>query len=764
MKNPLALACLALLFHSAPLSAANYYVSPSGADTNPGTLAAPWRTIARVNTGPLVAGDTVYFERGGTWRETLSPAANGTAAARLTFDAYGNGAKPVITGSEIITGWSVYGGGTANTYAAPLAIQTQMVTSNSTYIKKGTSKDTLALNQYFWEAGTLYLNIGGSPAGAVIEAGQRNHAIALPTVRRYVTVRNLRLEKTTANNIVINNSSFWRVEGCDLFFGNSTTSMSGAGIHADRAHDSVFTNNHVNYALGDGMMVWRSARVEVSENLIENVLDDGIDSGADGIQFGAKIETPNACDGFKILNNHVSRPGTNVAKGCIIQEMGSNGIISGNICVGGKFGLSSDGSNNIIEYNYVTAFGDNGGLRVAELMEESGSKFRYNIVTNNPTGRGIVIASPGGTFARRNFEIHNNIVYNTFYGIDISVPFSGSVRNNIVWSDVNANPQRRFSMTTVATGDNLVVDNNIWQDKGTDPNVYMMRINGVGYGDLPAWRLATPYDDNSTEANPLWVDPANEDFHLQAGSPAIDAAHDYGVAEDFEGTPVPQGLAPDIGAYERVGLLAYEGFDYAAGAFNGSAGGSGWTGGWSATDGAANSEVASGGLTYTGLPSAGNRLKIWDNGGGFNTATRTLANTFGATPGTYWISFLARKVNNGREAYINFGTLGFRAYQANPWQVKTGSTSYANLTGAASNTLHLFVVRVDAGAPATVRVWVDPVIANGEPAPGTALATVNEPAGFSFNTVAIKHGPHGLESGEWDEIRLGTSFQSVTAP
>jgi hypothetical protein len=72
---------------------------------------------------------------------------------------------------------------------------------------------------------------------------------------------------------------------------------------------------------------------------------------------------------------------------------------------------------------------------------------------------------------------------------------------------------------------------------------------------------------------------------------------------------------------------------------------------------------------------------------------------------------------------------------------------------------------VDAGATsATVYTWVDPVLASGEPSTSTALVTLTDSAGFNFNTVAIKQGPYGnnTQLSEWDEIRLGTSFNSVT--
>jgi hypothetical protein len=78
-----------------------YYVSfTQGADTNAGTVSAPWKTIARVNAQPLQPGDVVAFKRGETWHETLRPRSSGIAKLPIIFRAYGVGPPPKFSGTS----------------------------------------------------------------------------------------------------------------------------------------------------------------------------------------------------------------------------------------------------------------------------------------------------------------------------------------------------------------------------------------------------------------------------------------------------------------------------------------------------------------------------------------------------------------------------------------------------------------------------------------------------------------------------------------
>lgn len=82
--------------------AATYHVSPRGDDDRDGlTPATAWRTVQRVNTADLQPGDQVLFERGGEWRESLRPQ-RGAEGAPILYGAYGEGPKPLFTGSVLL--------------------------------------------------------------------------------------------------------------------------------------------------------------------------------------------------------------------------------------------------------------------------------------------------------------------------------------------------------------------------------------------------------------------------------------------------------------------------------------------------------------------------------------------------------------------------------------------------------------------------------------------------------------------------------------
>jgi hypothetical protein len=95
------------------------YVSPTGNDSNPGTMAQPLRTVGKARdlvrgmTAGMTADITVYL-RGGTYQQTstlaFTNADSGQNGHYVKYLAY-TGEQPIITGGAPITGWTASSNG-----------------------------------------------------------------------------------------------------------------------------------------------------------------------------------------------------------------------------------------------------------------------------------------------------------------------------------------------------------------------------------------------------------------------------------------------------------------------------------------------------------------------------------------------------------------------------------------------------------------------------------------------------------------------------
>ena len=91
---------------------------------------------------------------------------------------------------------------------------------------------------------------------------------------------------------------------------------------------------------------------------------------------------------------------------------------------------------------------------------------------------------------------------------------------------------------------------------GWSPAESGVRIDSQGAKDFCDYNMFwgcknRGYGEHDFVAEPQFVDPDKGDYRLKPGSPGIDMGVDAGLKTDLEGTPRPQGKAPDIGAFEH---------------------------------------------------------------------------------------------------------------------------------------------------------------------------------------------------------------------
>ena len=239
-------------------------------------------------------------------------------------------------------------------------------------------------------------------------------------------------------------------------------------------------------------------------------------------------------------------------------------------------------------------------------------------------------------------------------------------------------------------------------------------------------------------------------------------------------------------------LLSYESFGvYPAGtqvpATTPSPAQPGYTGNWTGVDfGSSWPTVLSGPLTYGGSGYAngsGNHINK-PAAGGINAGNsgrmyRLLDSTTQVTSSTPGVIYLSWLYKNGREVTgtvfqmldLYNGSTADSARTFTAGLTQNGGNSgnqydfgvnetYHNFGVTADTNTHLFVVKIDttggAGA-STVTVWLDPTLGANDPAGGVVITGQT----IAFDRLTISDYSGG-SSGNWGEIRWGTTFNSVT--
>ncbi len=150
--------------------ATTYYVSSSlGSDSNSGTsAAAAWKTLGKVNSATFLAGDSVLLRRGDVWNESLVAPSSGAAGNPITFDAYGTGAAPNLTGWYAVpsSGWQLVSGNAWKAQLPGTFATVNFCLFGSIWGQKvpASSANLTAQWDFYLANGYLYVYSVGSPA------------------------------------------------------------------------------------------------------------------------------------------------------------------------------------------------------------------------------------------------------------------------------------------------------------------------------------------------------------------------------------------------------------------------------------------------------------------------------------------------------------------------------------------------------------------------------------------------------------------------
>jgi len=378
----------------------------------------------------------------------------------------------------------------------------------------------------------------------------------------YVAIRNLKLRGATGNRgvVLLNNSliepsnasQHWQITGCDIAFG---------------AYTGIYTDMNSDYGLIDGNTIhdvpsgtYSISRVGMSDNITFS--HNEVYSGSDKANI------------FGVSRGDRQALGGQCGNNLLFEYNYIHDWLGGGIHVYISGGCESD--NVTIRYNRIEHLHDSQNeythWGIARLTTSSVTatdrsrnwKIHHNIISDcggnigsNPTssdGIGIRIKS-GVPTTGNTTQIHNNVIANCNYGfvwqVDVHEDEIGfDLKNNIFFSYESGGLHIHIARGAHITDfSNVDMDNNIYF-----PNTASaFRWLGQSAKDLAGFREDARNSGITIEEHSITLDPRlTADFHVQQCSPAIDAGADVGLTRDFDGTPIPTGSAPDIGAYEFV--------------------------------------------------------------------------------------------------------------------------------------------------------------------------------------------------------------------
>ena len=212
---------------------ASYYIdSENGNDLNIGTKPEfAWKTIAKVNSIQYQPGDIIYLKKGSCWREQLNILSSGDINNYITITSYDEGLQPIISGADVITGFSSAGPDVWSVVSAALPWQVfvnQVRGNKKDELYKLTSENDW---YYSYPEKKLYIYKSNDPSMSFIEISTRPNVISV--MGSYVRINDLQVEKSYHSAVEItplaeNNI----VENLQVLQWASVFDISNAGVYS----------------------------------------------------------------------------------------------------------------------------------------------------------------------------------------------------------------------------------------------------------------------------------------------------------------------------------------------------------------------------------------------------------------------------------------------------------------------------------------------------------------------------------------------------
>jgi hypothetical protein len=497
-------------------------------------------------------------------------------------------------------------GGAGNcSQASPCSLQTALGSAtggDTIYVAGGIYTGTGAAVVTVTQSIILYGGWDGSPTGPVVrdpdahpttldgENGRRGVYISgdiTPTLDGFMVIQG----DASATPDAGRGGGIYSNGGSPVIVGNvissnvgstlSQTKGYGGGLYlASVPHTAVISDNTFLYNTaaisyyGYGGGIYCDAAALIEHNRLEQ---NRASVGWTG--YGGGMELATASDAATVRANTII---SNVASEASSPRFGwggglrlhySSATVAENIIVGNKSGPSGNGGGvllwyangsrlvgNLIQDNESRSNG--GGIYVGYAFD-GGLEIVGNRVLRNTTG-----SSGGGLYilGSRPVTVANNILASNRAHLGAGVHVrSGSghsprviLAHNTLAGNQEASAIYGKYSVTMSLINNIVLSHTVGITVSDPLSANLTVDHNLFWGnDGDGIRGANPVD-----GDPLLVDPAGWDYHIQAGSPAIDAgAAVPWLTTDMDGDLRPIGLGYDIGADEFYYCTALTGVD-----------------------------------------------------------------------------------------------------------------------------------------------------------------------------------------------------------